>query len=519
MLSNALYERPPSPRGADGFFHPSSEEEIVALVRRARHEGRQLRVRGSAHSVPAAIRTDEPGRHIDVMLDRYRAVTFDDARLRVTVQAGCNLGEDPRDPTRSATWEASLLAKLDARGWALPDLGGVTHQTVAGFLMTGSCGGTVTHAFDDAVVGFRLVDGTGRVHELARGDDRFDAIVSSLGLLGVVSTVTFQCVPRYDIVGREDVTAESDCAYGLFGDGAAGLEGFLRRAEYARLMWWPQHGVRRVVTWQARRMREDDYDESTGPRGALRRKPYRAVAHSIRDPRVGGVVNLAAQSAGGLLYDALAGAARTYEPLARRSRVLERAGVRVRNAFAARVLPPVLRQFVQTTDEPQRFWDTWCHGLPMDNQMSERSLPTEFTEIWVPLERTGEVMRALRAHYDRAGYDATGSFICEVYAARSTRGWMHPGHDRDSLRIDLFWFARNAGDPTRGWFVQFWELLRPFAYRLHWGKHLPRDPELGWRHLRRQLPRWDDFFALRAQWDPGDVFLTRYWRDALGLAS
>src|SRR5258706_656356 len=95
------------------------------------------------------------------MLDRYIGVTFDDARMRVTVQAGCHLGRDPRDPTRTSTWENSLLAQLESRGWALPDLGGGSHQTVSGFLMTGSCGGTVIHAIEDAVVGWRIVDGTG----------------------------------------------------------------------------------------------------------------------------------------------------------------------------------------------------------------------------------------------------------------------------------------------------------------------------------------------------------------------
>ena len=130
MTSHGFYERPLPARGSDGFFHPTSEGELVRLVRAARLEGVKLRVRGSAHSVARAIYTQdgegvEPGRrrHFDVMLDRYIGVTFDDARMRVTVQAGCHLGHDPRDPTRTATWENSLLAQLEKRGWALPDLG------------------------------------------------------------------------------------------------------------------------------------------------------------------------------------------------------------------------------------------------------------------------------------------------------------------------------------------------------------------------------------------------------------
>jgi FAD/FMN-containing dehydrogenase len=522
---HGLYERPIPARGTDGFFHPTSEAELAMLAKAARLEGAKLRVRGSAHSVAGAIYTDDgpdpPSirRHFDVMLDRYIGVTFDDARLRVTVQAGCHLGHDPRDPTRTSTWDNSLLAQLEQRGWALPDLGGVSHQTVSGFLMTGSCGGTVMHAIEDAVVGWRIVDGTGTVHALERdgNDPRFHAIGCSLGLLGIVSTVTLQCLPRYDIVGREDITAESDTAYELFGDGEAGLEGFFRRTEYARLMWWPQAGVRRVVTWQARRMRETDYNEQSGARGALRPKAYSALGDGIRSPGLSRVANLAAQAAGGLFYDSLAETARRFEPLARASIPARVVGGRLRHKFATRLLPAILRQFTQPSSVPQRFWESWCHGLPMDNQMSDESLPTEFTEIWVPLERAGEVMRALREHYDRAGHAATGSFICEVYAARRTQAWLHPAYERDSLRIDLFWFARNHGDPTRGWFVQFWRLLQPFGYRLHWGKYLPIDPELGAVHLRRHTPRWDDFLALRQLMDPDGIFLTSYWRAALGL--
>src|SRR5689334_21694243 len=104
----------------DGYHHPASEAELVDLVLMARERGLQLRVRGSAHSIPAAIHTDARlrgrGRAIDVMLDRYGAVRFDDARMQVTVEAGCHLGDDPRDPTALASWDVSLLAQLERRG-------------------------------------------------------------------------------------------------------------------------------------------------------------------------------------------------------------------------------------------------------------------------------------------------------------------------------------------------------------------------------------------------------------------
>jgi hypothetical protein len=177
----------------------------------------------------------------------------------------------------------------------------------------------------------------------------------------------------------------------------------------------------------------------------------------------------------------------------------------------------VLRAFVPVDEAgPQRFRDSWCRGLPMDNQMSERSLPTTFTELWLPLDRAHEVMRTLRSMFEEQGFGATGHFIVELYAARATRGWLHPGHGRDSLRVDAFWFEKNRGSAQR-FFSRFWDALAPFDYRLHWGKHLPDDPRFGARYLARRYPRWHDFLKLRRELDPHGLFLTRHFRDALGI--
>src|SRR6266404_3695563 len=126
-------------RAADGFYHPTSEEELVELVKMANAEGRQLRVRGSAHSLSHVIYSDplehvpnrvgwqEPpaGDGVNVMLDGYREwkVTDEEQKL-VQADAGIHLGEDPSDPAGTATLETSLLWQLSKqRGWTLSDLG------------------------------------------------------------------------------------------------------------------------------------------------------------------------------------------------------------------------------------------------------------------------------------------------------------------------------------------------------------------------------------------------------------
>ena len=80
-------------------------------------------------------------------------------------------------------------------------------------------------------------------------------------------------------------------------------------------------------------------------------------------------------------------------------------------------------------------------------------------------------------------------------------------------RQDLFWFAKQEGQPERDYFPQFWTLLDRFEPRYHWGKHLPEAPAA----LRQRYPRWDDFLNLRARLDPKGVFLTPYWRARLGI--
>jgi FAD/FMN-containing dehydrogenase len=248
--------------GPDGFHHPASEDEIVALVKAASRDGKRLRVRGAAHSVSNAIYTSPTGPNrvtrqappddgnVNVMLDRFASWSVvDEDRKLVEADAGIHLGADPDDPTKTATLERSLLYQLAQRGWTLYDTGGVTHQTVSGFTATGSSGSSLQFTSNRNLYGFRVVDGRGEVHEFTREDadlDGFHSMMPSLGLLGVVTAITFECTDLFAIEGTEAVTTVEA--------GPADLERFLRDAEFARLEWWPQRGAERLLTWQASRM-------------------------------------------------------------------------------------------------------------------------------------------------------------------------------------------------------------------------------------------------------------------------
>lgn len=478
-------------RDAAGFFHPRSEAEIVSLVKWAAERSQTIRVCGSAHSRREAIISDarRVGRRddaVELVLDRHAAVKIDVATKQVTVQAGCRFARDPRDPSGRSSDANGLCQQLDAAGLALGNLGGVSHQTIAGFLATGSSGGSTQ--FDlGTVLSLRLVDGLGEVHELQRGDERLDAALVSMGLLGVVTQVTFQCVDRYDVAGSERISRVDTAEVDLF---STSLPDFLRRNEYARVLWWPQDGVKKLAIWTAQRT-------ELGGRAPRRYEAMPAVFDST----------LPAQAvAGGALQ--MLGSWRSWVKPTPVAGLLEA----VRPQW---VRPALLNAFVAETIEPQQFQDTWWRALPMDNDMDERLLPTSFTELWFPLDRAPDVMKRLRTHYERKGRTATGNFAVEIYAARGRDAWLSPSNGGDALRLNFFWFDRNGDDdPDETFYPQFWALLGDLDMRAHWGKALPSNPT----RMLSTYPRHADFLKLREAFDPHGRFLTDYWRHNLGIS-
>jgi hypothetical protein len=569
------------PVGPDGFHHPASEQELVDLVKAAYREGRLLRVRGAAHSVSDAVYTEPPGPNrvsrqsppadgnVNVMLDRYRGWHVkDEARKLVEAEAGIHLGADPSDPTGTATLESSLLAQLATqKRWTVDNTGGVTHQTVSGFTATGSSGGSLQFTSNRNLYGFRLIDGRGEIHELTRDDadpDAFFSMSPSLGLLGVVSTITLECTDLFAIEGEEAVTSLDGCPADLLGPGADGrpsLEQFLRDAEFSRLEWWPQRDAERVVTWQASRI--------DAPPG-FEPKPYKRFdgGPEATQQMIGILFTIL-----GNLDDLSKARAKLEDNFDELERVLEAlplvhglgaagrllaeflsraiefgvdAAITALNPFRRLVrkavpdfLPKLIAAFIPLdADEkdggPQRFTDYGWSGLPMDNQADDELVPTEFTETWVPLPRTREVVQLLHTYFteprdDEEALRRTGTYAWELYSAMPTPFWLSPAHTSGddewkdgAFRVDPYWFADNAENPTETFFAGLWQLLREndVPFRLHWGKFQPvyARGDRDWvDFFRAQYPRWDDFLRLRAERDPNNIFLTGYWRDRFGL--
>jgi D-arabinono-1,4-lactone oxidase len=553
------------PIGADGLYHPSSEDEIAALVQHAAAEGLQIRVRGAVHSVAQAIYTDPgPGQppvstgvseqapphgpHLNLMLDRYRTFTWIDvAQGIVEVEAGLNVGWDPYDPTHTSTLENSLLYQAWLHGWTLRDLGGITHQTVSGFLATGSAGGSLQYPINENLLAFRLIDASGQARWIAKADkpDLFDAVGVSMGLLGIISKIRLKLTPTFNIYGQECTTrtALEHCPIDLFGPGRHGkrsLQAFLEQVPYTRLLWWPQPGVERVVIWQARVADPvPDFTPITYKEFGAHPELVQLVGNFFYT-LIGNLDDLAQVPS--KLTPSFAQFADTMALIVPHMRLGPEVSTCIARIIAAltegttdiltalltplapmlraklpEYLPKIINLFQPLTGQgtPIIFQDYAWRSLPMDTSADDRLMGTEFTELWMPITKTVEVMQTLQQFFTTGGLTATGTYAIEIYGAAASNFWLSPSYKEPVMRVDVFWFSKNAGHPSRqgGFYDQFWKLLKPLGFRLHWGKGLPEYDYPGWaQYFRQQWPKLNDFLALREQMDPQGLFLTAYWK-------
>lgn len=211
-----------------GRLAPRSETEIVEIVKRAAAEGHRLKAVGAGHSWSDIALTD--GYH--VTLDRYnRLISIDRERCQVTVCAGMRLVE--------------LNEVLDRAGMALSNLGSVAEQSVAGVISTGTHGTGLSFGnLATAVTALRLVTGTGEIRTLSADEDpeHFSAARVSLGCLGIITQVTLQCEPAFNLRER--------CESLPFDEGCARMMDLVAAREHVKVWWLPHTDQVHVFSYE-----------------------------------------------------------------------------------------------------------------------------------------------------------------------------------------------------------------------------------------------------------------------------
>ena len=169
---------------------PASEDEICSIVRDACTSGEKIKAIGSGHSFTDIACTT--GRMLQ--LGGYNKVLEIDARTGlVTVQSGISI--------------AALSQELSTHGLALENQGDVAYQTISGAISTATHGtGAKLRNISSQIRELSLVLADGSVLQCSATEepDVFENARVSLGALGVISTVTLQCVPAFALHSIEE---------------------------------------------------------------------------------------------------------------------------------------------------------------------------------------------------------------------------------------------------------------------------------------------------------------------------
>lgn len=367
---------------------PRSTAEVVELVTTAARQGLVVRPVGAGHSFTPLAATDG----VLVTLRRMTGVVAHDADGRVRVRAGTSL--------------RVLSRELAALGWALPNMGDVDPQSVAGAIGTGTHGtGARLQGIAAAVVGATLVTGTGEVVDVDEHHPWLDAVRVSLGALGILTEVELQCVPAFLLHAREEPMALPEVL--------ERLDELTAENDHFELYWFP-HTEKALVK------RNNRVPEGTPA------QPLGRVRHLVDD-------ELLSNGAFGAMQRVATAFPRTVPAI---------------NAFSGSVLSA--REYTAPSH---------------DVFVSPRRVRFNESEFAMPRAALPDVVAALQGVFATGEHRI--SFPIEVRFAAADDVWLSTAHGRDSCYVAVHAYHRQ--DPT-AYFAAAQDVFTAHDGRPHWGK-------------------------------------------------
>jgi L-gulonolactone oxidase len=367
---------------------------VAAAVAAARADGLPVKPIGSGHSfTDTAVTT---GVAIDLSA-LATPPTVDRAGRRVTVPAGMSL--------------RALNALLARHELALPNLGDIDAQTVAGAVATGTHGtGAGLGNLATFVAALELVTADGTVLCCSAGEhpDVFRAGLIGLGALGVVTALTLRCVDAFWLHADERPAGLADTL--------STLDELAAANDHVEFYWLP-YTDRTLVK------RNNRVGAGTRTRSRLRTWWEHEAVQNVAF----GAVCRAGRAAPGLVPALLRGTARLVTPVSYTAR-------------SDRVF--VSRRRVRFTE--------------MEYALPRAALPEAFT--------------ALRGIVDRLPFPV--QFPVEVRVVAGDDIWLSPGYRRDSAYIAIHQYV---GAPYAPYFKAFERICTGLDGRPHWGKLHWRD--------------------------------------------
>jgi L-gulonolactone oxidase len=200
------------------LYKITTEKELQEIVRNSE----KIRVFGSKQSSSDIV----SGAETLVDITTYNKIlSFNESEHTITVQSGVVLG--------------NLLETIEAKGWCIPCLPDINTVTIGGALATGTHG-TSGKLLCEYMTSCRIVLADGSIKEVTNKDDLINAARVSLGALGVMSEITFQCEPIYTLHLKEGPEDDNEWL--------PKIEERLQKHDFLRVLWLPHTDKGYVIT-------------------------------------------------------------------------------------------------------------------------------------------------------------------------------------------------------------------------------------------------------------------------------
>ncbi|APG65308.1 D-arabinono-14-lactone oxidase [Tenacibaculum todarodis] len=217
------------------LYKINSEEELQEVVRNSE----KIRVFGNKQSSSDIV----SGASTLVDIKTYNKIlSFNDSEKTVTVQSGVILGD--------------LLEAIEAKGWCIPCLPDINTITIGGALTTGTHG-TSGKLLSEYMTECKIILADGSLKEITEKDKLIHAVRVSLGVLGVLSEITFKCEDIYTLHVKEGPENDSDWL--------PKIKERLKKHDFLRILWLP-HTDKGYVIIGDKIAADTEIQENLGPK-------------------------------------------------------------------------------------------------------------------------------------------------------------------------------------------------------------------------------------------------------------
>ena len=217
------------------LYKITSEDELQQIIKKSE----KIRFFGTKQS-SADIAS---GTETLVDITTYNKIlSYNDSERTITVQSGLILGD--------------LLEAIEAKGWCIPCLPDINTITIGGALATGTHG-TSGKLLCEYMTECSLVLADGTVKKINEEDELTDAVRVSLGVLGVMSEITFKCEPLYTLHIKEGPEDDSEWL--------PKIKERLKQHDFLRILWLPHTDKGYVITGDKTRLHSVMYSHNNFP--------------------------------------------------------------------------------------------------------------------------------------------------------------------------------------------------------------------------------------------------------------